>query len=205
MRTPTPDTLMKSLPVLLCAFLLTSCITVDDFGDTWGRAVIDPGLIGHWQVVQTSVKTQSADVDEVVITAKDGTYAFAGYSNGKKKDDSSRDSGRTKTLKIGPYLFLATRHKDKSGDMWRYKIDGTVFKICADTHAVKDFIEDSYPDTDNLTVKDIPAFKNDNDGSAAENALVHIKILNDQSLKILAAIPDNETYWSCDTEFEKIQ
>jgi len=104
---------MKQIFVCFLLYCLVSCINVDDFGAYWNKASRDPRLLGKWKRVAWPSDPSPKAAGQVLEFVNKGE-AFV-----------IRDSGQSeplypvKTLKVGPYDFLATG--PKKGLIEQYK------------------------------------------------------------------------------------
>lgn len=76
--------------------------------------------------------------------------------------------------------------------IWRYKINGSSLELCETAgRSVLDFVKTNYPNAANVK-------KNEAAGD------ISITLFDDEVFKMLSKIPDNETYWECDSKFERV-
>jgi hypothetical protein len=190
---------MKKLFVACFLLMLTSCIEVDNFGDYWDKATIDPTLAGKWQKI--------SEEDEVtptgqswVFAVKDGSYEVHTFMHGKPADDDG-PMFPVRTITVGPYKFLA--NGPEQGSMVRYTLEGdeAVFLVL-EPKATWAFIKKNFPGQDSFYKGDPEDTPDEMDQS---DEPMKIDTFTDQTFKILSSIPDTEVYWEADTLLKKVK
>jgi hypothetical protein len=189
---------MKKTLILCGLLLLTACIDVDDYGDYWSKTMIDPSLQGRWAKVSEENETKLTG-QEWTFTLKDDAYSVQSFKDGKKADEDPLYP--VKSMQIGNYTFLASG--PERGTIVRYNIVGDTATIyVANPSLAWDFIAKQFPDQ-------LGIYRDDPDpaDSAEDNRdrPLRVKEFDDDVAKVLAAIPNNGTYWEIDTELKKVQ
>jgi hypothetical protein len=187
---------MKRLVVACIALLLVSCIQVDDFGDYWDKATVDPSLVGRWNRVSDANEAKTTG-DSWTFTVKNGAYEVQTYVKGKPDDDGP--IAPVKSLTVGPYMFLAKG--PEQGTILRYKVSGdTVTFYVLDPEAAWAYIQKNFPGESSFYRGDPEDDPNDPENIGDP---VKIKTFNDETAKILSSIPDTDHYWDPDTRVRK--
>jgi hypothetical protein len=189
---------MKKAFVLCFVLLLTACIDVDDYGDYWDKATIDPALEGRWAKVSEEDDSKLTN-QEYLFTVKNNAYSVQSFKSGKPTEDDPIYP--VKTLELGRYKFAASG-PDK-GTIIRYEINGNESTwYVVNPSLAWDFIQKNFPDQTGI-------YRDDPDPTdTAENNRdrpLHIGQFDDDVAKVLAAIPNNEVYWDPDTKLKKAQ
>jgi len=188
---------MKKGLVFCCILLLASCIDVDDYGDYWGKTIVDPALAGHWAKMSEDEDGKTTG-QEYTFIVKNGAYEVQSYKDGQA--DSDGPMYPVKTLNVGRYRFLASG--PQTGKIIRYEIaNDTAAWYVLNPKSAWAFIRKNYPDQQGF-------YRGDPDNPDASNIPadepVSIKLFDDEVFAILSAIPDNEIYWDPDTQLKKI-
>lgn len=175
--------LMKRFLLFLTLLFLVSCMDVDDFGTYWAKTEMDERLTGGWQEVKIE-KPLSGNAS-LVFAMKDGSYEVTGYENGKTKE---KPYYPVRTLKAGPYLFLAVGPKE--GGMIRYSVEGNRLSFYHfDGEKVRVFLDKNFPAAENTDLNFHGSSK--------------IGLMNDTTYRALSAIPDTPDYWEEASRYEK--
>lgn len=189
---------MKKSLILSFVLLLTSCIDVDDYGDYWDKTTVDPALAGRW--VKLSEDDQTTPTAQgYAFTLKDNAYSVQSWKGGKPSEDDPMYP--VKTLDLGRYKFAASG--PERGTILRYAVLGdTSTWYVINPSLAWDFIAQNFPDQTEI-YRDDP----DPSDTAANNRdrPLRIKIFDDDTAKMLDAIPDNQLFWDPDTKLKKVQ
>jgi hypothetical protein len=166
---------MKKI-VLLGVLLLASCIDVGDFGAYWDKGSIDPNLTGEWVAVPDAQR--AGDNVEFRITDDNGVYKIVENDNGKENTYQAR------TLEVGSYSFLMVLDGEQRRFV-RYQEtdDGVTLYVLKDEPAWA-FIKQRVPSPKIFSLE-----------HGMLGPILKIKMLNDDVVKLLGAIPDNDEYW----------
>lgn len=180
---------LQKLLLICIAFLLTSCIQVDDFGNYWDKAELDPAIAGHWKTKMEADEHGIMGNDEINYFVQGAAYQEFDYQCKMEKQgkrcEASAPSYPIKTLIIGHYHFIASK-----GEMTRYIATKSTLKAYdVNIEAVWAFLENHYPHMKNLTREEVGA------GVGERTYTLKIKVLDDDVAEMLANIPDNKTYW----------
>lgn len=185
---------MKTLLVLLATLMLAACIDVDDFGDYWNKATLDPDLKGDWVRLPEPDKPATLEqktVQEWRFTEKNGAYEVQSHAEGQQDEAPMYP---VKTLAVGRYRFVAANPEKGDKTILRYKITGdTIAFMVLNDSAAWSFIDKNYPNPKNIV-----------SGSEGRPAL-KIKMFDDEVYKILSNIPDMKDYWRVDTRLERMK
>jgi hypothetical protein len=182
---------MKKGMMILAVLMLASCIDVDDFGPMWDRTSLDPALQGEWlriPVPGDDLALFPAE-ENIRFVLKDGAYELQNDVHGEPDE---KPDYPVKTLAAGSYKFLA--FGPKQGSIIKYTIAGNIMTVYRlDFFRAWAFIQKNYPDVKNIVRED------------SEEAPVKIKYFDEDVLKALAALPDEETYWYPANAYKKMR
>jgi hypothetical protein len=166
---------MRKILMLSMALLaLAGCLSVDDFGDHWTLAKLDPAFAGRWQKVQTKGEKT---VEQVVFTAQDGAYDVVATTDGQPADDFTSPYP-VRALTLGPYQFLVSRNRGLGGDMVRVRQEGKTLQFYT---------------LQSDTARALQKLPNPNLNFSAYS--VGIRRLDAATAAWLAAVPDTPVYW----------
>lgn len=171
---------MKKLLVLFSILLLTSCISVKDFGSYTDKAYFDPAVIGTWEKVGT---------DEITyVKEKDGAYEI---TPANPEDD--KPLYPVKTLRIGNSTFFMVE-ENTGGSLTRYSINkNTAATYVIKANAVKEFIEQNDLSSDNLEFS-----------ATSKEGSLSIDRLDDDVFNTLSRIPTTKKYWRKNATYKKV-
>jgi len=182
---------MKKLWLFFATALLSSCITVDDFGDYWQKGTIDSRLFGSWQ--------EEKQPQVLIISKNDSMYRI---DSGDAKERVRKDYAPllARTLKVQDNTFLMICDSIKcpgTGDLIRYKITGDMIEVyILRGEAMNALLKEKYPHAESFLV-------DNNEGSHITGP--HITKLNDEAFKILSGIPNDKKYWGLGERYRRIQ
>lgn len=181
--------LLQKLFLLGVAFLLTSCIEVENFGDYWDKAQLDPALAGHWKTKWETDKNGNKSRNEIIYFIQGASFQELDFECKMEKQRKRCEAGNptypVKTIAIGPYQFVAS-----GSDMTRYKATASsLIAYDLNVEPAWAFLESHYPDMTNITKEEIAA------GRGNKTYALKIKVIDDKVAEMLASIPDNAIYW----------
>jgi hypothetical protein len=178
---------MKRLLPLLAVFLLAACIPVEDFGAYWEKARVDPALAGRWENVPDP--DQQEEKVAYNFIKEDQDYRVVGYESGEEKG-----AYRVKTLDAGPYhFFLASGENDRV--LLRYEAtDKTLTTYNLRSEPAWLFFKEHFPPADDIKLEE-----------GMPGPTLKIKVLSEDVIKMLAAIPAGELYWDTAAELVRPQ
>ncbi|MDX2028845.1 MAG: hypothetical protein SFW62_09460 [Alphaproteobacteria bacterium] len=183
---------MRKLLTFSLILLLAACIDVDDFGAYWAKASLDPALRGDW----LTVKNEKGDdaPQKWRFIEKQGAYKAQPYSMDGQKENG--EEYPVKTFTVGPYKFFMRGQTDKLGGyLLRYQItDGKLVVYMLNDSAMEKFMNKNYPNRRNIYM-----------GESWGKPELKIKKFDGDVYKILAAIPDDETYWHGEVKLARIK
>lgn len=160
-------TVPKVILGLIALLLLGGCILVDDFGEYWNKGIIDEKLEGKWH-------NQSASDSGLEIVREGDHYRIIYTKQNQEYEEA-------KTIILDGYSFLMVKQKkDKTGGvMYPYIVENNKLVFFAPDKKKKDeFIR-------NFVSKDTEIYQ----------ASVRVKILNEDTAKLLKDIAKREDYW----------
>lgn len=175
---------MKKFTLCIAVLCLSACIPVADFGAYWEKGTVDPALLGQW----TDASKEGGKVS-MEVTDDKGSYRI---ESREPEDRAQKDyqPSSARTLTDGPYTFLMfidnknKREGAPEKDLVRYDFkEGVLTEFDLNDDAAGKFLKEKYPKAKNITAP------------KSETGNVEIKILDDETYEILAAIPDTEEYW----------
>lgn len=163
--------------------LLAGCLSVDDFGDSWAQAKLDPALAGRWQKVQSKGEKT---VEQVVFTELDGAYDVIATTDGQPAEDFTSPYP-VRSLTLGPYQFLLSRNRGLGGDMVRVRPSGRQLEFYTlQSDAARKLLKTA----------------NDNLNFSAYS--VGIRRLDATTAAWLAAVPDTPAYWHKTVTYRRV-
>lgn len=181
---------MKKTLLVLCTLLLASCIDVMDFGAYWAQGTVDPKLAGMWIPVAVP-GTDISKSSKQHIVVKDDSYSITNFENGIEKIDAPL---KARLLKIGAYDFLMVGGPTE-GALYRYKqVNDVVQFFDINKIAAHKLVVTKYPNAKNIDVSG---------GTSGYSTTFSIKTLDEEAVKILADIPDDEAYWKIDSAYKR--
>jgi len=183
----------KHFCLCLILLMLSSCITVEDFGSYWSKGTVDTALLGTWGEWNPEHKN---NILPVTIT-NNGSALRIVFLDGNGAIRKDQDSGAGRTLKAGNYTFLMTTAEvaiqdgqHVKGLLYRYKVEGDkihVYSLYSDP--MVEFLKRNYPKEENFIAKlGSPDCKH-------KCSDVSIKTLDAGVYKILSEIPDTPEFW----------
>jgi len=198
---------MRRLLLPLLAIVLTaSCITVDDFGDYWGKGFVDPALAGTWKMIGIAGQPpdRTLGTDQLRFTKNGRSYAMqainpidrgmtAEQAAEQAKNNETREAART--LTIGRHAFLMQRPEEgrPGGMLVRYEIRGGILsQYIMDFEEGIDFLAAKHPTARNITSHNVDAH------------LIDIQTFDDEVFRILSEIADVQSYWVLSNRYKKI-
>lgn len=175
---------MKNILMLGLALLaLAGCLSVDDFGDYWGQAKLDPAFAGRWQKLQAK---GDKTIEQVVFTEQDGAYDVSATTDGKPAEDFTSPYP-VRSLTLGDYQFLLSRNRGLGGDMMRVRPVGQQLEFYAlQSDAAQKLLKTPNP---NLNFS---AYS------------VGIRRLDAATAAWLAAVPDTPVYWHKTVVYQRV-
>jgi hypothetical protein len=200
-----PVALPKVLP-LLAVVLLSSCITVDDFGAYWDKGFVDPALAGTWKII--GVPREALDggpwPERLRFTKNGRSYALQGINpidSGmtaeqaaeQARNNETREAART--LTIGRHAFLMQRPQQggQDGMLVRYEVRGGILsQYIMDFGEALEFMAAKHPAARNITSHDVDAH------------FIDIQTFDDEVFQILSEIADVPRYWGVVNRYKKI-
>jgi hypothetical protein len=189
----------KWLP-LFALLLLPACICVDDIGDYWKKGIMDKALGGTWK------QEKQTDPEIWAISVHAGEYRIDAL-NDKTKNAKGYKPYLARTLKIGSYTFFMTdpasmdaRPDAKASNLWRYTAAKDKLTLYALRGApMEDFLKKAYREKKNKNIEV------QGQGGKPDQAYVKIWKLDEKVFRLLAQVPDNETYWAPGKEYKRVR
>jgi hypothetical protein len=190
---------MKHFLIVCSALLLSSCINVDDFGDFWNKASVDPNIAGLWKNVSVADKNgnvKSDKIEETHFFVEDSAYVEFDYrcflKDRLKHCSASTPDYPLKTLILGSYQFLIHGPQKHGMILYRYQATQNTMKIYdLNVDAVWDFLDKNYPGHQNISKRYSVTGQ-----EGKKTPFLAIDLMDDKVAEMLASIPDNDIYWS---------
>ncbi len=191
--------MMKLLATILMVLFLSSCnIDVDDFGVYANKTFMDSQLEGSWRRIALTPEDSREGMQKLKFVANRDRYdVWIEPSNKTDKQPTN-----IKLLGLGSYHFIilgdplfkkTVTPNVGSPQICRYDISGHILKIyLLNVNKMEDFITSHYPQHNNIEV------------SHSWGDKVEIKLLDDETVKILSNIPDNEDFWRLYIEYKRL-
>lgn len=161
-------------PSLVVVALLSSCISVDDFGTYWDKGFVDPTLSGTWQKLDSpSAGTVPGSSPAVwTFTRKDTSYSARAMNPVARGKVETRQF-TARSLRVGDAVFLMLRDPEgKTGAIARYEFQGSTLR----------------------------AYRLD--GAAAR--LEKIGTLDDEAVRALAKTVEDSGFWHVQGEYARL-
>lgn len=174
---------MKKLLILTVLFL-SSCIWVDDFGEYWDKGIVDPALEGRWALDDGRVPLEKQE-SSFRFTKRDKEYRFEAI--GKKVTDDSTITVRS--IHGKNYHFMMSR-KEQDGQpnaqgLVRYAVKKDALLIYEPhTAYVMEWVKEKHPNSTVLK-----------ESGSGHTGFVSLPKMNEEALKLLDKVPDDEKYW----------
>jgi len=132
------------LLLAVSAFLLSACITVDDFGTFWANATLDPAVEGSWE----TDASYSQRILHYMIIKQDKNYLIDSLEQKAKDPNHHPLVGRT--FKTGKYnFFMAVGDHPNSGALMRYVLENGTLKLYdLNVHRMNDWLNNSHTEVD---------------------------------------------------------
>lgn len=196
----------RSWPCLVAVLVLSSCISVDDFGAYWDKGFVDPALEGTWE----KVDPPGEDIKHIPgprtwrFTRNGSSYAAYAIHAIDPTDDPEIIAQKravndrylnARSLRIGKHLFLMQRDPggQPPGLIQRYEIQGTTLReYWIDNDAALNLLNAKHP-----------AAKNIRKNPTSEGEFVVIGTFDDEVFQVLSEMVDNPTYWRLNCEYKK--
>ena len=176
--------------ILMLAFFVVSCIEVDDIGNYWGRATLDPRLEGRWLV-----HTEDSE-GYIIFTRGEDSYVFTSGSLEDGRDIPDKSVSFIKSLeREGVDILLArdSLSKGKNAQIFPYKIvDGRmeVFHMKSKCWGANECTRDVLEMAAEIKARGEV-------GASAESPLsLEIAKLNDESLDALIYLFNHYPHWN---------
>ncbi len=173
----------KVLMLGMALLALAGCLSVDDFGEYWAKAKLDPVFAGRWQKLQIKGETT---VEQVVFTEQDGAYDVIATTDGQPAEDFTSPYP-VRTMTLGSYQFLLSRNRGLGGDMVRVRHVGQQLEFYV---------------LQSDTVQKLLKAPNPNLNFSAYS--VGIRRLDTATAAWLAAVPDTPTYWRKTVTYRRV-
>jgi hypothetical protein len=191
---------------LLAVVLLSSCITVDDFGAYWDKGFVDPALAGTWKMIGIAGQPpdRTLGTDQLRFTKNGRSYSLQTINpieKGLTADEAAEQATNNevrlevRTLTIGKHAFLMQRPQEgeQDGILQRYEVRGGVLRqYIMNFAAGLEFMAAKHPAARNITSHDVDAH------------FIDIQTFDDEVFQILSEIADVPRYWILNNQYKKI-
>jgi hypothetical protein len=187
---------MRKLLLFLAVLTMQACISVQDFGDSWAKAAVDPALDGRWKKIGLpKVAIQSVPGPAMMIFTKAGEAYDLTDGLGKRPNEPDFS---VKTLYAGTGRLLMLRGNAPAqegrvptlqGMLIRYELQDDLYReFWPKRERLEALMDSRYPETSSLEMN--------------HGGLI-VKRFDEDAHRLLSEIAGDASYWTLMCEYRK--